>query len=185
MRRLLRRGAMCSLLLFAATLAVWVHRNRGYTLVLMHNGSRSFYTVCSWTDGFICTREKALRRPIPAPGPSDEAAQAQFRQLAFGRSTRTDFLGFRFEGGKPWIVQTVDGHALKGYISDLHVPIWFPLTITGIAPLVWAAGAPGRRRQLRRRKLGLCPACGYDMRATPDRCPECGTPIPQKTEVTA
>lgn len=55
-----------------------------------------------------------------------------------------------------------------------------------ILPLLWLAvaarGALVRRRQ---RLKGCCRICGYDLRASPDRCPECGMPVEQKAEATA
>ncbi len=45
-------------------------------------------------------------------------------------------------------------------------------------------GILGRRymeKKSQRLAAGLCPACGYDLRATPDRCPECGF-VPARNE---
>jgi hypothetical protein len=55
---------------------------------------------------------------------------------------------------------------------DVRIPLWFPLALFAVMPTAWEVA---RRNQRRRSSLHLCDRCGYDLRATPDRCPECGT----------
>jgi hypothetical protein len=53
----------------------------------------------------------------------------------------------------------------------IDVPYWFVLLLPLIAP---AVRARLHLKDRRRASAGRCHACGYDLRATPERCPECG-----------
>jgi hypothetical protein len=65
----------------------------------------------------------------------------------------------------------------KGFDIQLGLPCWLPICAMGTPLGAWLL----RRRQ-KYRDPNLCSACCYDLRATPDRCPECGT-IPPKKEI--
>jgi hypothetical protein len=58
------------------------------------------------------------------------------------------------------------------------VPYWMIL-MCAVMPV--AARAAGLRRRKAMRQKGFCRVCGYDLRATPDRCPECGA-VPTKVK---
>jgi hypothetical protein len=84
-----------------------------------------------------------------------------------------------------WIYEFAGLKATRGYSSPgpirqadiaIFVPYWFlqlPLVVLLLISLqrwrharhVYSANRPGH-----------CAHCGYDLRATPDRCPECGQP---------
>jgi hypothetical protein len=50
------------------------------------------------------------------------------------------------------------------------IPIWFLFLLSMTGPTIHGRVFIRARRQ----KRGRCAACGYDLRATPERCPECG-----------
>ena len=69
--------------------------------------------------------------------------------------------------------QDYDGHAY--YSQTWSLPAWSLVSAFAVLPAVVTfrqLRAVRRRRQ--RSRMGLCPACGYDLRASPGRCPECG-----------
>ena len=78
----------------------------------------------------------------------------------------------------------VTGVQWKGTEQDVVFPLWPIALITAAAPMLWLTRA---LRAWRRRRGGLCLACGYDMRGLDGRrCPECGRlPDLPRAEVTA
>jgi len=58
--------------------------------------------------------------------------------------------------------------------SGVFIPWWLPSSV-GIIPA--AIFLVRWRRRQNRVQAGQCVVCGYDLRATPDRCPECGTRV--------
>jgi hypothetical protein len=53
--------------------------------------------------------------------------------------------------------------------DGFYIPLWMPALLCG---LPWLRAMYVRRRHPY--ADGHCRRCGYDLRATPDRCPECG-----------
>jgi hypothetical protein len=88
------------------------------------------------------------------PGGDPERMKSDVGFLGFGYRTG-NYVSFR--GEDSWYEWTV--------------PYWFLVLALAVLPSLAISKALRKRHQ---RKSGHCPACGYDLRATPDRCPECG-----------
>ena len=69
-------------------------------------------------------------------------------------------------------------HDASGVLGDWWVvPAWWPVIAFGLPPIAWLFTLRPLLTRRRRRRLGLCVVCGYDLKASAGRCPECGAAI--------
>ena len=113
-----------------------------------------------------------VRHKLKTPtwlGINFRATSAADRPKALDRGrfdmTVHDRLGFsRWQSSANWTFTSLR-------FWGVSIPLWTLAVATLLLPLtsLWQlAGLRSRRRK------GSCLKCGYDLRATPDRCPECG-----------
>jgi hypothetical protein len=93
-----------------------------------------------------------------------EARRPAYPQPAFfvGPNQPATAFAFRWNGNR------------AGTRRELILPYWILVLLFAIAPALSARRVWLHRRARRRRRANACPACGYDLRASPERCPECG-----------
>jgi hypothetical protein len=98
----------------------------------------------------------------------DRALRREATGLGFAASHHGGTVNTKWSGPAGYV---------EGITSDWRVsmPYWFPAALFAAGPVARLAR---RVRRARRASAGKCTGCGYDLRATPDRCPECGMTSP-------
>jgi hypothetical protein len=167
MRRLFVRHlfTLCwtlSLLLFVAACAMW---------------ARSLWKgdVVVWTGrhSLVLRSERGLvRTNVSLAEPGEPRG---FRHDSWSHAP--GYSAWRWLGSRWWdrmgFGHYVGGSQSGGRIDQYVFPYYAVVALTALLPgFVLTRWLCARRR----RRAGLCRRCGYDLRASPQRCPECGTP---------
>ena len=188
MRRLFNVLTALSLLLCAAVCALWV---RSYVRDDYLSFESRTAADSSTTDLRTAFGRFEFYRVYGGGGAADSDRNFEWGSRELSRSERQEaaekrtdlyLLGFgytRYMGytpapptpPEPGVFYTLIGVAP---FREVWVPLWFAAASSLVMPAAWFLA---RRRASRRTRAGLCNRCGYDLRATPGRCPECGTAV--------
>ena len=176
-RRLFTFASALSLLVCLATLIVWsssffAFAPFGQYWTTSWDGNSGGYVGHGWIalKGSIhLLRNDCIVQPAPTSNGVnyhhsgiDPVPEFQPDRTKLGFAYVSRVSGWRERGTNRRVTRTT---------QQLSFPAWLPAFLTAILPIRWLA-TPIRQRRLRKR--GFCPSCGYDLRASTDRCPECG-----------
>jgi hypothetical protein len=187
-RRLFNLMAGLSLLLCVVMCALWVRSQSHFDQIQFPEredaqGIRESSRCLSYggTFHYLWVRQSSpylwVRRLTPFSVYSVSGEYA----MRFGAENDVDF---RFEyiglvlarpGNRNYCYQRLGVVFLKN-VSDgrirVLIPYRVPVGLAAVLPILWTMT---KLRPRRRFGPNLCQKCGYDLRATPERCPECGT----------
>jgi hypothetical protein len=155
-----------SLVLCAAMVVLWVRSywvNDSFTRASSDGGR---HAVASSPGHLVLMRQRLARGSSSRINtPTGYRSSPAVRDNAGALRPNWSFLGFRYTAINFFGV----------VVFALEIPLWVLTLPTALFPPALSY----LRRRRKRHRRGLCPNCSYDLRASPDRCPECGTPKAQ------
>jgi hypothetical protein len=174
-RSLFNLCAGASLVALVAVCVVWFRSYRLTERIDWRNegGSRSIRSAVGYVEVSLLSADWS-KHPKEFHGPryQRDLAQPPINYMLFMCSSRgTTWADYEWRG----FAWNERRNRIQGVLHARAVaPMWSLAVLTGLMPLGSGLGWFRRRWRGRPKGAGLCRGCGYDLRATPLRCPECG-----------
>jgi hypothetical protein len=177
MRRLLSVLATISLLVSTGALVAWHRSHRKFGFAQAHVAGH-VYGVAWPMDQVAFVQYRSFR---PRPPGGYELAESP--PVSFEQNYRTKLIShtqlvYHSFAGFGWVRDDAVSPTVGGPTYGLFLPAWFVAVASAAFPAWWLPREARRRRFAGRVSRGACGTCGYDLRASPDRCPECGAAQP-------